>query len=854
MAKSSAVTVKMGVPASKWEPGMQESDLMDQLPDGQAKKDEGTEHIMLVSLGCFCGPKLSFKNIGRGAETLPFDWMRTRHKGLVHFLNNAWDESTDFNGFFDFVSKKVVPGCNMTTYRSFYHSFWHDDPTDPGMHSRYKRRIARFNGIDAETKPVLFVRTIPTTEELKDVPELLELLMKRHGKQAYLLLIIDFQNTAQGAALVEGISNLMVYYLSGSSHVDQDGLPAPPYGGPVNLALDWIVGRSINAMQFTNMEKIIQCADPTEWGLNGLGGLYAFEQSLEPEPEAALPSLPTTLPQLPLLTSAELKAHFTAQAPAEKPQTQGTIVVPLGCGGLVKASMLSMGLPNVDLPFDWLQVSDAGLLHFLRKGFQAPIRENLGAGGQRPSEKRGFFDFATRKKVPGSSLTMCRSHMHSFWHDDPADPKVRDMFERQIDHFDSLALGGETLLFVRAAATEAELLRAGEIMQAVSKKFGEQAALLLICDFQSSVQGPHFMEGYEDLMVYYLEAGAHSEKAPYKKPIETALDWLSGNEFQAAHAADCKALYALAQPTSWGHAGLGGLHAFEGLISTSGTAEGPEFSPGPENQWLMDAKFEADKDSLALVSIGYHEFLGRALDQAKLNVEPSPFDGAFVRAEGVLHFLRNDFSDFFDVSAPQKVPGTSFSVSRSSFHSFWDQDSGNRRQLAEQNIKSLRQLAANNRVKVFIRAAANSDELIMLGDLYAELRKRFQGHVLLLVLLGAQGADRTISVEGHYNILVQFLKDDPIGSGNVHSYLDPVRRSLDWAVGRECKAGIVKHFQALKELATPSPAVPIYGPGNVPIFEDTTSTTDDSGEGSSNSSSPGATIDGKGTGGYATHA
>lgn len=84
-----------------------------------------TQNIMLVSLGCFCGPcfsfkhvakqdliqviiesytphwfwmlrslwklsnpiswhaatarKLSFKNIGRGAATLPFDWMRTRH-------------------------------------------------------------------------------------------------------------------------------------------------------------------------------------------------------------------------------------------------------------------------------------------------------------------------------------------------------------------------------------------------------------------------------------------------------------------------------------------------------------------------------------------------------------------------------------------------------------------------------------------------------------------------------------------------------------------------------------------------------------------------------------------------------
>ena len=31
--------------------------------------------------------------------------------------------------------------------------------------------ISRFNNIDATSKPVLFVRTVPTTQELKVVPE-----------------------------------------------------------------------------------------------------------------------------------------------------------------------------------------------------------------------------------------------------------------------------------------------------------------------------------------------------------------------------------------------------------------------------------------------------------------------------------------------------------------------------------------------------------------------------------------------------------------------------------------------------------------------------------------------------------
>lgn len=839
MAKSSAVTVKVAS-TGKWEPGMQESDMMDQLPDGERKQDELTHNVMLVSLGCFCGPKLSFKNIGRGAETLPFDWMRTRHEGLMHFLSNSWDETTSYNDFFNFAAKKVVPGCNMTTYRSYYHSFWHDDPTDPGMHERYIRRIKRFNSIDAGSKPVLFVRTIPDTEELRHVPELLARLIERHGKLAYLLLIIDFQRTASGAALVEGHPNLMFYYLAGSSHVDSEGLPAPPYGKPVNLALDWIVGRPIDAMQFVSIEKIIECADPTDWGLNGLGGLFAFETGLVPEAEEKIPSLPSPMPALPGKSSQELVAHFTAQAPSPKPPAEGTILVPLGCCGMVKASVLSMGLPSLDLPFDWLQISDTGLLHFLRKGFEEPIRDRLGAGGQRPSEKHGFFDFASRKKVPGTSLTMCRSHVHSFWHDDVADPAVRAQFDKQFDLFNSLGLGGETILFVRAVATEAELSRAEEILAALSKKFGQNAALLLICDFQRTTQGPHFVEGCEDLMVYYLEAEAHATPAPYRKPIETALDWLNGNQLQAAYVPNFKGLQTLADPTSWGLAGLGGLHAFEGCLDV----EEPERQPGPEDQWLMDAKFEADKDSLAIVSLGYHEFLGRGLEQAKFNVEPSPFEGAFVRLEGVQHFLRNDFQDFFEMGQPQKVPGTQFSVSRSGYLSLWEhesKDGGNSKQhAAEQSIKSLRQLAKSSRPKVFVRAAASSEELGSLEEFYADLTRYCHGHVQLVVVLGGQTVTRSLTVESHqFHILVQLVQDDIINSDRMQGYVAPVKASLAWAVGQEVKVGMVSDFEALKTLASASGTkASLCGPGNLPIFEDLSSTTDESGE-SSKSSSPG---------------
>eukprot|EP00913_Durusdinium_trenchii_P023898 g22443.t1 len=243
---------------------------------------------------------------------------------------------------------------------------------------------------------------------------------------------------------------------------------------------------------------------------------------------------------------------------------------------------------------------------------------------------------------------MSRSHLHSFWHDDPADPEVRQAFETRFENFENLAKTGDTLLFVRVVATTAELGRAYELTQALSKKFGPQAALLLICDFQSKV-GPVMVDAFDDLMVYFLEADAHKDVAPYRKPI-----------------LNFKALQALASPNYWGLMGYGGFLALEGLT-------------GPP----------AEMDAMAVVSLGYHEFLGKALELAKLPVETSPFDGAFINGEGVLNFLRNDFTGYLDVAKPLRIEGSPYMVRRSCYHSFWDIDPNARLRQAEMNIRKL---------------------------------------------------------------------------------------------------------------------------------------------------------------------
>merc|ERR1719326_241609 len=112
--------------------------------------------IPLVSLGCSCGPKMAFDELGRGAETLPFDWMCTTIEGVIGFL------STDFQGFFQYNSQENAhlpeSGTRITVFRSTRHSWWHDDPNDPATQEKYNRRIQRLNSMKAFNEPILFVR------------------------------------------------------------------------------------------------------------------------------------------------------------------------------------------------------------------------------------------------------------------------------------------------------------------------------------------------------------------------------------------------------------------------------------------------------------------------------------------------------------------------------------------------------------------------------------------------------------------------------------------------------------------------------------------------------------------------
>jgi hypothetical protein len=222
-----------------------------------------------VSLGCACGIKLAFKEMGRGAETLPFDWITTTSDGILDFLRSG------FQGFFNFERKagKDVGGTSITAFRSKQHGFWHDDPTLAATHEKYNRRFKRMQAISAHSQPVLFVRLAATSEEIRTVDQFVSQLTSQFGPNAHLLLIIDCQDAnAPGPCTVKGLDNLLIHYLSGLS-----GCGFSKFCGPIDTALDWAAKKPVRCHQVQDLAAAHHLAKPVTPGYYGMGGMGAFE-------------------------------------------------------------------------------------------------------------------------------------------------------------------------------------------------------------------------------------------------------------------------------------------------------------------------------------------------------------------------------------------------------------------------------------------------------------------------------------------------------------------------------------------------------------------------------------------------
>lgn len=122
---------------------------------------------------------------------------------------------------------------------------------------------------------MLFVRVAVDKDELRQLDELMQELKTRYGEQAHLLFVLNHQETAQGAATVEGYDNLLVYFLHRDAHRLHQ---YAAYAEPVRCTLDWMIGRPTSAMRIPDLDSVATFCDEICNGYDGLGGLPAFDE------------------------------------------------------------------------------------------------------------------------------------------------------------------------------------------------------------------------------------------------------------------------------------------------------------------------------------------------------------------------------------------------------------------------------------------------------------------------------------------------------------------------------------------------------------------------------------------------
>merc|ERR1712070_902629 len=88
--------------------------------------EEVNRCVQVVSLGSYCGVKMSLMRLGLGEAHMPLDWMHCSVEGILEWMK------TDFAAFCTFTGKLEVQldGADFTVYRSRVHSMWHDDIED----------------------------------------------------------------------------------------------------------------------------------------------------------------------------------------------------------------------------------------------------------------------------------------------------------------------------------------------------------------------------------------------------------------------------------------------------------------------------------------------------------------------------------------------------------------------------------------------------------------------------------------------------------------------------------------------------------------------------------------------------
>jgi len=172
--------------------------------------EEVRRQIQVISLGSYCGIKMSSRRLGLGEASLPFDWIRTRVEGVMHWLAHG------FNTFFhvQHMYEMQHQGAPLTVYRSNVHSFWHDNIKDEDVRDKLWRRVKRFEEMAvADSRTLLFVRVLAGTQELPHTEGLHDLLRQKFGasgRRVCLLCVIDDQPLV-GPILLQQTPDILIW-------------------------------------------------------------------------------------------------------------------------------------------------------------------------------------------------------------------------------------------------------------------------------------------------------------------------------------------------------------------------------------------------------------------------------------------------------------------------------------------------------------------------------------------------------------------------------------------------------------------------------------------------------------------
>lgn len=156
---------------------------------------EFIEQAEFISLGNFCGVSRALQAMGVKKYSYPFDWVRTPSYGVIHCLEN------DFEDFLTFtVARDEGPKGHLFGGSHWGGSFWHHNVLDKKEKDNFTRRVERLYG-EAEVPPTMarvFVRAANSTREIEDTIRMYEALCNAlpDAKAIYLIVFVDLQPQA----------------------------------------------------------------------------------------------------------------------------------------------------------------------------------------------------------------------------------------------------------------------------------------------------------------------------------------------------------------------------------------------------------------------------------------------------------------------------------------------------------------------------------------------------------------------------------------------------------------------------------------------------------------------------------